>query len=303
VFTVIGEALVDVVYRPGVAVPAEHVGGSPANVALGLARLGDRVGLITQYGPDERGARIAARLGGAGVALDRSDSAAARTATATARLGPDGAAGYEFDLNWAPKDLTPYPGSVAVHAGSLATLAPGDALLAETLAAVRGDLVVSYDPNMRPTLHGPLARARAQVDRFVSLAHLVKASADDLAWLYPGEPVEAVADRWLAAGPDLVVITSGADGALLATRSVRVRCPAPPVDVVDTVGAGDACMAGLLDGLYRAGVLTTGALPALAEDTAREVLYRALTAAAITCGRPGADPPTAAELAARLTAA
>jgi fructokinase len=301
VFTVIGEALVDVVWRPGAAAPVELVGGSPANVALGLARLGDPAGLITQYGPDERGARIAARLGAAGVALDRSDAGAARTATATARLSPDGAAAYEFDLSWAPKDLTPYPGSVAVHAGSLATLAPGDEVLAGMLAGVRGTTVVSYDPNVRPTLHGPVEHARDQVARFVALAHLVKASADDLAWLYPGEPVEAVAARWLAAGPDLVVVTLGADGGFLATTGYQLRCAAPPVDVVDTVGAGDACMSALLDGLYRAGALTLDALPSLPADTARQVLHRALTAAAITCGRPGADPPTAAELAARLS--
>jgi fructokinase len=215
-------------------------------------------------------------------------------------LSADGAASYEFDLSWAPKDLTPYPGSVAVHAGSLATLAPGDDVLAAMLAEVRDTTVVSYDPNVRPTLHGPVEHARRQVDRFVALAHLVKASADDLAWLYPGEPVEAVAARWLAAGPDLVVVTLGADGGYLATSTHQLRCAAPPVDVVDTVGAGDACMSALLDGLYRAGALTLDALPVLPADTARQVLHRALTASAITCGRPGADPPTAAELAARL---
>ncbi|HEY3501182.1 MAG TPA: carbohydrate kinase [Actinocatenispora sp.] len=297
-FTVIGESLVDVVYRPAATGPEEHVGGSPANVALGLARLGDAAGLITQFGRDARGERVEAHLTRAGVTLTHSQLTDRPTATATARLAADGSATYAFDLAWDPAELTPYPGTVAVHAGSLGTLAPGGDVLADLLARVRGDTVVSYDPNVRPDLHGPLAAAREQVARFVALAHLVKASSDDLAWLYPGEPVADVAARWLAAGPELVVVTSGGAGAYLATRRYAMTLPAPPVRVVDTVGAGDSVMAALLDGLHRHGVLTVGALPDLAEETAAEVLRRALRAAAITCGRPGADPPTDAELTA-----
>ncbi|GAA4199724.1 carbohydrate kinase [Actinocatenispora rupis] len=297
-FTVIGESLVDVVYGRAGAPPTEHVGGSPANVALGLARLGDAVGLVTQFGRDVRGERVEAHLTRAGVTLTGSHLTDRATATATARLAADGSAAYEFDLRWDPATLAAYPGSVAVHTGSLGTLAPGGDVLADLLGRIRRDTVVSYDPNVRPDLHGTREYARAQVERFVRLAHLVKASGDDVAWLYPGEPVADVVARWLAAGPSLVVVTEGGAGARLATPGYTVELPAPPVTVVDTVGAGDSVTSALLDGLYRHGVLTVGALPRLAEETATEVLRRALRAAAITCGRPGADPPTDAELAA-----
>ncbi|MGA8117149.1 MAG: carbohydrate kinase [Actinocatenispora sp.] len=295
-FTVIGESLVDVVYRSGDAAPVEHVGGSPANVALGLARLENAVGLVSQFGRDRHGERVEAHLTGSGVRLTHSQVTDAPTGTATARLNSDGSAEYEFDLRWDPPELLPYPGSVAVHTGSLATMAPGGDVVAALLREVRDRVVVSYDPNCRPVLHGPLSSARERVAQFVALSHLVKVSADDLAWLYPDEGVEQIARRWLALGPRLVVVTSGGAGAYLATERFELRCPAPPVRVVDTVGAGDSCTAALLDGLHRHRALTPAGLDRLPEETAVEVLRRALRAAAITCSRPGADPPTGTEL-------
>ncbi len=286
----------DVVYRPGGTEPVEHVGGSPANVALGLSRLGNPVGLVTQFGRDERGERIESHLTHGGVRLTGSLVTDSPTATATARVGADGAAEYEFDLRWDPTRLTTYPGTTAVHTGSLATLAPGGEVLAELLGRVRDHMVVSYDPNCRPVLHGPRTAARHRVAQFVALSHVVKVSAEDLAWLHPGEPVEEVAARWLADGPHLVVVTDGARGAYLATERFQQRLPAAPVRVVDTVGAGDACTAALLDGLHRHHMLTPARLAGLPEQTAAEVLERALRAAAITCSRPGADPPDGREL-------
>jgi fructokinase len=141
---------------------------------------------------------------------------------------------------------------------------------------------------------------RGRIEGLVALADVVKASADDLAWLLPERPLEQVAEAWLAKGPSLVVITLGPAGLLAATRQAGVlRRPGRAVEVVDTVGAGDACMAALLAGLHRRDLLGADrrpALRALDAATVTELADEAVLAAAITCTRPGAEPPTAAEL-------
>lgn len=299
---VIGEALVDIVERPGEE-PVEHPGGSPANVAVGLARLGRAVELVTWFAPDERGATLRSHLEVENVRLSAGSSRAARTSTARARLDESGSASYEFDLDWSPEAPAELGRPVLAHTGSIAAvIEPGARTVAATLDALRGTATISYDPNARPDLMGDAATARQTVERLVAGADVVKVSDEDLAWLAPDEAPEDVARRWLTTGPALVVVTRGGEGAWAVAASGEVTVPAERVDVVDTVGAGDSYMAGILDGLWGAGLLGAHrreALRAIDPDTVTRVLREAAAIAAITVSRAGANPPTRAELTAR----
>jgi fructokinase len=174
-------------------------------------------------------------------------------------------------------------------------LAPGGAVLERFLVRARDSATVVVDPNVRPSVVGDLSRVRADVDRWCGIADILKASADDVGVLYPGEPPEAVAGRWLSAGAGVVVVTLGADGVLAVTASGVVRVPAPPTVVVDTVGAGDTFTAGFLAWLHGAGALG-GRLNGLGAQDLEAALALGVRAAAITCSRVGADPPYRHEL-------
>jgi fructokinase len=145
-------------------------------------------------------------------------------------------------------------------------------------------------------LQADRAAARDQIERCVRLAHVVKASADDLAWLYPHTAPDEAAAGWLRLGAVLVVVTAGRDGSTAHARERTVFCPARPVDVVDTIGAGDAFTAGLLDALAARALLTPDALRAADETQLAELLGHASLVAALTCARAGANPPRRAEL-------
>jgi fructokinase len=164
-------------------------------------------------------------------------------------------------------------------------------------------VTISYDPNCRPLLMGDPADVLAGVHELLAVADVVKVSAEDLGWLTPGHTPEAVLEDWLARGPAVVAVTLGGDGVLAGTSAgVRSRRPGVPVTVVDTVGAGDTFSAALLAGLHRTGLLGASARPALhaiPEGTLDTLLDEAALAAAITCSRRGADPPTADDLQAR----
>ncbi|MCI2959497.1 carbohydrate kinase [Agromyces atrinae] len=292
---VIGEALVDIVHRGDVS--DESPGGSPANVALTLGRLGHGPRLVTRLGRDERGDAVRSWLGAAGVTVDAVD--APRTSSATARLDAHGAATYEFDIDW---DLggAEIGEADVVHVGSIAALLdPGARDVAELVTSRRGAATITYDPNIRPSLVPDRDTARARVEGLVDLADVVKASDEDLAWLYPDvDPVDA-ARVWLARGPALVVVTRGSSGVVAVIRSGAIELPAVAADVVDTVGAGDTFMGALIDGVIAAGL--AGAeqrtdLRNIAPDALVAILRFAARAAAITVSRPGADPPTRTEL-------
>ncbi|MFG2848045.1 carbohydrate kinase [Kitasatospora sp. NPDC048296] len=281
---VIGECVADIVRTDG-APDVVHPGGSPANLAYGLARLGRSAVLLTELGPDANGRLIRAHLESAGVEVRAAE--AARTPSAVVRLDGQGRARYTFDIGWTlpPTDLTTTP--AAVHLGSIGAVSePGAASVLALVERWRGRAQISYDPNVRPALMGERAQAVRRVERCVALSDLVKASDEDLAWLYPGEPAEAVAERWLTLGPTVVAVTLGAEGAFaLTSDGGREQAPAVPVAVADTVGAGDSFMAAFLH--------------ARADGTdLRGCLTQAVTAAALTVSRPGANPPSAAELTA-----
>jgi fructokinase len=166
-------------------------------------------------------------------------------------------------------------------------------------------VTISYDPNVRPALLGEPARARPDIERLVTLSDVVKVSDEDLRWLYPDPSDEEVAQDWFALGPALVVVTRGGAGVYAVAANVELRREAVPIDLVDTVGAGDSFTSGLLDGLHRAdlvGAARRDALAAIDRATLESVVEEAALIAAITCSRPGADPPTRPELDAALAA-
>jgi len=300
---VVGEALVDAVVRADGSTD-RHPGGSPANVAVGLARLGRDVDLLTWIGADDDGALLRHHVEGAGVHLVAGSDGAAHTSVSTAHLDDAGAATYIFDLDWdlpaAPAHRTAPP--LVVHTGSIATLLrPGADAVERELDRYRATSTLTYDPNLRPSIVGPVKPALRTVQRLVVMCDVVKVSDQDLAWLLPGDDPADVAARWVRAGPALVVVTLGAAGALAVTGTgAQVRVDAPQVAVADTVGAGDAFMTGLVDGLWSAGLLGAQRrddLRAAPPATIEEIATRSARIAAITVSRPGADPPTTAELA------
>ncbi len=270
---VIGEALVDIVTRTDGTV-LERPGGSPLNVAVGLGRLGHEVQLLTALGDDDHGRLVTDHVTASHVEL--LVAPLARTATADARLDGSGAATYVFDIAW---DLTGAPSYDApdwLHVGSIGTtLQPGADQVAALVTSYAGR--VSFDPNCRPLLMGTPDLAR--VEALVAASDVVKLSDEDAAWLSPGESHLALAKRWLDLGPSLVVVTLGPDGAVAVTSEGVREIPLAAGDpVIDTVGAGDSFMAGLISGLVD-GVPVNDAL-GLAARTSR-----------ITCSRVGADPP------------
>ncbi|MDX6740770.1 carbohydrate kinase [Actinocorallia sp. A-T 12471] len=289
--SVVGEALIDVLATDG-APPVVRPGGSPLNVAVGLGRQGVPVALLTRFGADPDGDVLAAHLRDSGVDLVGDPRDDLPTSTATARLDPSGTAEYTFRLDWRIPDEPLPETTTCLHTGSLAAcLAPGADRVLDLLREWHGRAVISYDPNIRPSLMGDPAAARQRVDECAALADVVKASADDIAWLHPELPVDQVAAGWLTLGPSLVVVTRGAKGATGYLADGTVPQAAVPVEVVDTVGAGDAFTSGLLTGLHARDLLTREALGSLTPFQLAPALADAAASAAATCARPGADPP------------
>ncbi|GEL17883.1 carbohydrate kinase family protein [Pseudonocardia asaccharolytica] len=320
IVAVAGEALVDIVPAPVGGYFELAPGGSPANVAVGLARLGVPTRMLARLAADPLGERLRTHLAANSVDLTHAVAATEPTSLALVSVDADGVASYDFridgtaDWQWSPGELAgaldPGPAGpvVAVHSGSLAlTTPPGAAVLRELLAAAAAAATISYDPNCRPPLMGDPGRVRAGVAELLATADVVKVSAEDLVWLLPGRAPADVLDDWLGRGPALVAITLGGDGVLAGTASgLRARRPGRGVAVVDTVGAGDSFSAALLAGLHRRGLLgaaNRAALRAIDATSLDDVLDDAVAAAAITCSRRGADPPTAGELAGRWQAA
>jgi fructokinase len=301
VIAVCGEALVDLVPSDASGRVYEALpGGSPANTAVALSRLGVPTLMLARLSRDASGRLLREHLLSNGVDLSRAVSADEASSIALVRLAEDGSAEYRFllegtaDWQWTADELSALPPSVvALHTGSLA-LARTPAV-EDFLGRARSSATVSLDPNLRPSLIDDLDATRAAVQRWLGLADVLKASTEDLALLYPGEDPVDVARRWARSGPALVVITCAADGAFAVTGDTLVRRPARPAVVIDTVGAGDTFTAGLLEHLHTARRLG-GRLPGLTTAELTAALDRGLQAAAVTVSRPGADPPWASEV-------
>lgn len=298
---VIGEALIDRV-RDADGDVVEHPGGSPANVAVGLARLDQPVDFATRLGPDARGTRIADHLTRHGVSLLSTTTGEQATSVAEAHLDAAGAAEYTFDLHWDLPHLEVPAGTGHVHTGSIAAiLQPGADSVLAALQEAREHATVSYDPNIRPDIMGDLSVVRERVEELIALSDVVKASEDDLLLLYPGSAVSEVLRRWATLGPALVVVTRGPEGVVfgLSTTGELASAPTLAEAVVDTVGAGDSFMAGLLSGLASAGLTGAEGRKRLAEATLADVRHaidRALACAAATVARAGAYAPSLDEL-------
>ncbi|UED83891.1 carbohydrate kinase family protein [Streptomyces profundus] len=297
-FLVVGECVADIVRTPG-RPDVVRPGGSPANVAYGLARLGHAPTLLTQTGDDPSGAAVRARLSGAGVSLPAPGGAPVRTPSAVVSLDEAGRADYAFDIAWTlpPRGTVPGPPPDHLHFGSIAaTMEPGAAGVRALVERLRPTATVSYDINIRPQLLGGQAESAALVERNAVRCDLVKASDEDLDWLHPGRSPDEVADGWLELGVGLVLITLGARGALVRTPTERVTVPAGRTVVVDTVGAGDAFMTGALDALAHIGALARASLPGLTRAELSRVAAHATVAATLTVARSGAALPGRTEL-------
>jgi fructokinase len=295
---VIGEALIDIVERDG-HITGEHVGGSPLNVAVGLARLGRDVDFLTHIGDDPRGRRIAEYVSSSGAGLVRGSRSASRTPVALAMLDANGAATYKFDVDWQLSGTPEVGPPVVVHTGSIATvLDPGCLAVAALVDTYRVSATVTFDPNVRPALIEDGAMARERIERMVERSDIVKVSDEDLAWINADAAPEELARRFLGMGPAIIAVTMGERGAFAVCAHGIVRATAQPVDVVDTVGAGDSFMTGLIDALWLRNLLGAERRTELADidlEVLSGVLQTAAISAAFTVGRAGAQLPDRAE--------
>ena len=305
-----GEALIDLIPDPIKASAYDAVlGGSPYNVAIGLGRLGARTAFVSRISADGNGEALAASLAQNGVDLsyvvrDARPTTLAFVMRGTAKTGSR----YSFYLDATAFDGPwPFPAEWPksarhLHIGSIAAVDPrhGPSVVA-ALTAVRPHATISFDPNIRPLVTPDRDSVTHLVERQASLAHLVKASQEDLEWLYPDRGIENSLAVWAKSGPRFCVATLGERGALAMLGKERVEVPAPRVEVVDTVGAGDSFMSALLSAMDRVQALGAGT-PTPSRSELEGWLRFAAAASAITCTRKGSDPPTRKEVEAALTA-
>jgi fructokinase len=304
VVTVIGEALIDLV---PVGAPDRYQarpGGSPFNVAIGLARLGHRTALMARLADNAFGRLLREHAAAEGIDLSCAPHAKEPTTLAIVSMDAHAQASYDFyhqgtsDWQWSAAETSRLPAETAVlHIGSAASWTPpGDLHIQAAASRLRadGNVLISYDPNVRPALLEDPIRARTLIERTVATTHLVKASREDIDWLYPHTSVDQVAARWLGLGALMVIVTDGARGAhLMRAGSPALHRPGRQVAVADTVGAGDAFTAGMLGALIRAGLHTPGLLKSSPADALAAALDEAILVSAMTCERIGADPPVA----------
>jgi fructokinase len=274
---------------------------------VALARLGNDTSLMARMGDHGFGRTLREAAAAEGIDLDAAPDAAEPATLAVVSLDDEGHASYEFylegtaDWQWSVTELSRLRADTEVlHFGSIAAWTPpGADRLDDFVRDVRATrkVLVSYDPNVRPTVIGARGRARELIERSIAVAHVVKASREDLEWLYPGRAVDETAAQWHALGAPLVVVTDGDRGAT-AHRPGRepLHRPARPVSLVDTIGAGDAFTAGMLNALVRRGLHGRGAVGELADAALGEALDEAVLISSITCERAGADPPRLDEL-------
>lgn len=296
---ILGEALIDVVI-PQTGEVKEIPGGSPANVALTLGRLGRDVELATWLGNDTRGDAVKTHIEASHVKIHPGSFQATRTSTAEASLDANGAASYQFDLQWELPAVTVDESVLVAHAGSIATtLEPGGTQVLEALKAARAHATVTYDPNARPSIMGDPEIAYERVLELLKTADVVKVSDEDIDWFTAGAPLPQVAREWCKLGASLVIVTRGGQGSAAYGEFGCIDYPAEEVTVVDTVGAGDSFMGAVIDALWTLNLLGADRREALHNITREQVdfvMERARKVAAVTVSRAGANPPWADEL-------
>jgi fructokinase len=304
---VCGEALYDLFLLDsnpqGVVAMEASPGGSPFNVAIGLARLGQTVGFFSSISTDVFGERLMRLLRREGVYDGYTRRSPEPSTISIVASEPQGTPRYSFrgdgaaDRMILTADLPAITGVRAIHVGSLATVVHpiGEALRTFVLRESK-HCVISYDPNVRPTVEPDPNVWRRVLSTLIPNSHLMKISTEDVEHLYPDADPKTLAAQWIEAGARLVVLTRGEFGVSAWTRQVHVQLPAERVTVVDTVGAGDAFQAALLAGLAETGALSPEAIGALDEPALSRLLAFATRAAGITCSRRGANPPRRAEL-------
>ena len=306
-FIVCGEALFDL-FATGHSATGlgfdGRIGGSPFNVALGLARLGQTVGFCGGIGTGFAGERLMQALADEGI--DTAAVARVDAPTTLSLIGLDaaGVPSYAFygqggaDRQLRLEHLARLPTAArAFHFGSYAMVVqPVGATQRALVEREHRRSVISYDPNIRSNVEPDLAVWRETLEWMLPRSHLLKVSDEDLDLLYPGQPIAQFAADALAAGTPLVVVTRGAEGAVGFTARDTVTMPPVVVAVVDTVGAGDTFQAALLTWLAESGRLSPEAIRTLDAAALQQALAFAARAAAITCGRRGADLPRRSEL-------
>jgi fructokinase len=295
---VCGEVLIDLIPgADGVRVP--HVGGGPANTAKALARLGHDVQFIDGISSDQYGVMSRNELLDDEVKLDLALNSDKPTCLAIVSLAENGGASYEFEIDgtatfdfsidWLP-DPSRYKPNV-LHIGTLVTvIQPGADVLYDWAIRVAEFAPIVFDPNIRPAVMGDRDKYQMAVEKWAAISSVIKVSDDDMAWLYPDQKYQDVAQRWISDGAALVVITRGADGLLGITADGAVEVPGVKIEVADTVGAGDTVGAIIVEAMIEKGILN------LTDEVLKATLHRAAVAAGITCSRKGAQPPYKHEL-------
>jgi fructokinase len=316
---VIGEALIDLIESKAESGSYQAVvGGANANVAIALARAGTPQQLLARISSDSFGQKIRTRLESNGVGLDYAIEAPEATSLAIASIGPSGGAKYSFyvegtaDWNFTREELPTAVklsdiGAKALQFGCLTmALGPGNIIIESWAKEFfkAGSLTLSHDINVRPALGFDAAIERERVERINSISHIVKASDDDINWLYqlaPGSSVDEIVWGWIGQSEQIVFVTRGPDGvSIYRKNSVRIDVPSRAVQVQDTVGSGDTFCAHMLGGLLAIdalGVAPDQKLAAVSNDQLVVITRMAAIAASITCERVGAEPPTNEELA------
>lgn len=275
------------------------IGGGPENTAIALARLGHKVEFIDGISSDKWGVAAKKELDADGVGTRFCKFSDKPTCQAIVSLDENGSASYEFVIegtatfdfseDWLPDPYKHKP--VLLHIGTLVTvIEPAASVIFDWAVQVAELAPIIFDPNIRPAVIGDREKYRAQVEKWVAISSVVKVSDDDLSWLYPGQDHVSIANRWIADGVAVVVITKGAEGLVGVTSQGVVTAPGVKVDVIDTIGAGDTVGAVIAEAIKTVGLdeLHSAALLVTLEKAAR--------AAAITCTRKGAQPPSAKEL-------
>ena len=297
-----GEALIDMLPRTstlGEASFAPYAGGAVMNTAIALGRLGSASSFLTGLSRDLMGDVLRATLAASNVNLDHAVVSDRPTTLAFVKL-TDGSASYFFyDENTAGRMMTPadmpvLPATIRAYftGGIWLAVEPCGTALETMMAREAPARVAMIDPNVRPGFVSDRAAFTARIDRMIAMADIVKLSDEDALWLYGSVDPAAL----LAKGPSVVLITEGASGATAYTARGAVQVAAPKITVADTVGAGDTFNAGFLAALDRADLLSKPDVANLSDQALREALSLGVRAAAITCARPGANPPWAHEM-------